>query len=223
MSSAGGRRAGSDNAAKVSSVPGANAAAVSTVRPLDTSPRRTCAQAASRRRRLAASSSAWAGAGPSWSAASRAAANRAVQRPARKSRTRWSSASRPVEPVTRTRKRSRRGTSDYSRKSSKLGFVVLRRLASVHLQVDGIELCPCGCRDAGRGCIAECSESAGAAAALRAGAGRSAASSSAGDSARRGLCTRLQVAAEPAAQPRKWRLLLAVQRRQARRRAGELR
>ena len=53
---------------------------------------------------------------------------------------------------TRTRKRSRRGTSDYSRKSSKLGFVVLRRLASVHLQVDGIELCPCGCRDAGRGC-----------------------------------------------------------------------
>ena len=112
VSSAGGRRAGSDNAAKLSSVPGANAAAVSTVRPLDTSPRRTCAQAASRRRRLAASSSAWAvGAGPRWSAASRAAASRAVQRPARKPRTRWSSASRPVEPVTRTRKRSRRWTS----------------------------------------------------------------------------------------------------------------
>ena len=88
-------------------LPGAKAAAVSTVRPLDTSPRQTCAQAASRRRRLAASSSAWAvGAGPSWSAASRAAASKAIQRPARKSRTRWSSASRPVEPVTRTRKRS---------------------------------------------------------------------------------------------------------------------
>ena len=87
VSWAGGRLAGSDNAAKVSSVPGARAAAVSTVRPRDTSPRRTCAQAASRRRRLAASSSsAWAvGAGPGWSAASRAAASRAVQRPARKS------------------------------------------------------------------------------------------------------------------------------------------
>ena len=116
VSRAGGRLAGSDNAAKVSSVPGARAAAVSTVRPRDTSPRRTCAQAASRRRKLAASSSsAWAvGAGPCWSAASRAAASRAVQRPTRKSRTRWSSASRPVEPATRARQRSRRGTSKNS-------------------------------------------------------------------------------------------------------------
>ena len=83
-------------------MPGARAAAVSRVRPRDTSPRRTCAQAAPQRRRLAASSSSeWAvGAGPSWSAASRAAASRAVQRPARKSRTRWSSASRPVKPAT---------------------------------------------------------------------------------------------------------------------------
>ena len=54
----GGRRAGSDRAAKVSSVPGAIAADVNTTLARDTSPRRTLAQANDRRRSRAASSSA---------------------------------------------------------------------------------------------------------------------------------------------------------------------
>ena len=104
---AGGRRAGSVRAAKVASLPGASAEAVRVERARESSPRRTCSVAFARRR----SGAAWseAGCGPRGGPGARASASNCAHRPRRKASTRPSRVRRPTAPLSRARRKRRRG------------------------------------------------------------------------------------------------------------------